>query len=215
MVPRIVKRHSSNITRVTAGGNQLWICFKDNKTKTADNSRNNQWHPFHSTDLGPQHIGINHLLGGDQNDLPEVYLPPIGILTFKGHSAVSQQTSPTQLKPQAAQQTPQQSYLNSAQKHPKQTEQTHRSARQLRFHRRLRSHQRRKVSILQGVAILAWNNAERMVLWSRQIYRTYQSVVATNRCVSQFVHRRHKWRKIVSVTFTCVKPREFVRLIWS
>jgi hypothetical protein len=81
--------------------------------------------------LGPQHIGINHLLGGDQNDLPEVYLPPIGILTFnlpligiltfKGHSAVSQQTSPTQLKPQAAQQTPQQSYLNPAQKHPKQT----------------------------------------------------------------------------------------------
>ena len=42
-----------------------------------------------------------------------------------------------------------------AQKYPKQTEQTHRSARQLRFHRRLRSHQRRKVSILQGVAIQA------------------------------------------------------------
>ena len=36
------------------------------------------------------------------------------------------------------------------------------------------------------------NNAERMVLWSRQIYRTDQSVVATNRCVPQSVHRRHK-----------------------
>ncbi len=127
----LVKHHSSNITRVAAGGNQLWICFKDNKTKTAENSRNDQWHPSHPTDLGPNHIGINHLLRRDQNDLPEAYLPPIGILTFnlpligiltlKGHSAVSQQISPTKLKPPAAQLTPKQTYLNPAQKTPKQT----------------------------------------------------------------------------------------------
>jgi hypothetical protein len=38
-----------------------------------------QWRPFHPTDLGPTHIGINPLPGPEQGDLHEAYLLPTGL----------------------------------------------------------------------------------------------------------------------------------------